>query len=42
MTAYETAMADRYDAGLDDDPDDALEARELAAHRRARALMDER
>jgi hypothetical protein len=41
MTAYETALADRWDAGLSDDPDDAAEAREGAAQRRARALMDE-
>jgi hypothetical protein len=40
-TAYETALADRYDAGLVDDPDDTAEAREGAAQRRAHALLDE-
>lgn len=39
--AYETALADRYDAGLSDDPDELAEAREGSAQRHARALMDE-
>jgi hypothetical protein len=40
MSGYDSTLADRWDSGLAEDPDEAADAREMSAQRRAQALVD--